>query len=141
MKFIIFLGLLLSSHSALAQTISARVETALVLAHLIPSWQNKGTGLIRAEKHGVQWQQDFIAATHNISQSWQVKGLINLHSDGEKHVGFTQAYFQYKPLSPNNIKFKSKIGLFYPAMSIENTSEGWLSPYTYTQSEINSWIG
>lgn len=112
-----------------------------MLADSIPSWQSKGTGLIRGEKNGVQWQQGFLATNYAINQSWRAKAVINTYTDGEEHVGLTQAYFQYKPLSASNIKFKSKIGMFYPAMSIENTSEGWLSPYTYTQSAINSWIG
>lgn len=141
MKIVISLIIFLCCHSVLAQTISGRLEAALVLTDSIPSWQSKGTGLIRGEKNAVQWQQGFIATNYAINQSWQANAVINAYADGEEHLGFTQAYFQYKPLSPNKIRFKSKIGMFYPAMSIENTNEGWLSPYTYTQSAINSWIG
>lgn len=141
MKYIITLVLFSVCQCVIAQTISGRIEAAAVLADSIPSWQSKGTGLIRGEENGLQWQQGFLATKYAISQSWQANAVINTYTDGEEHIGFTQAYFQYKPLSASKIKFKSKIGMFYPAMSIENTSEGWLSPYTYTQSAINSWIG
>ncbi|WP_371194517.1 hypothetical protein [Glaciecola sp. SC05] len=127
--------------NAQGQNITGRFEAALVLADSIESWQSKGSGLIRGEENALEWQQGFIAGRFDLNRNWQAKAVINAYADGEKHLGFTQAYLQYKPLSPKQIKFKSKIGMFYPAMSIENTSEGWLSPYTYTQSAINSWIG
>ncbi|MFT6269189.1 MAG: hypothetical protein ACJAVV_002013 [Alphaproteobacteria bacterium] len=140
-NIVTFVCIFLGIHSAFAQNITARVATAIVIADSIPSWQNKGTGLIRGEKNGVQWLQGFVAGSYSISPNWQDKAVINAYADGEKKLGFTQAYLQYKPLSPNNIKFKSRIGTFYPEMSVENISEGWLSPYTYKQSAINSWIG
>ena len=129
------------SSLASANSINGRIEVALVLADSIDSWLNNGTGLMRSDKNGIEWQQGFIAGKYDISNEWQANAVVNAYADGDKHIGFTQAYLHYKPLSPNQIKFSSKIGLFYPAMSVENTSEGWLSPYTYTQSAINSWIG
>lgn len=127
--------------STAAQTVSGRIEAAIIVADSLPSWQSKGVGLIRAEGSGLEWQQGFVSIEKPLSRNWQANAVIHAYADGEKHLGFTQAYLQYKPLSPNNIKFKSKIGMFYPAMSVENIAQGWLSPYTYTQSAINSWIG
>ena len=127
--------------SAFAADISGRIETAAVVANSIPSWQSKGTGLIRSEQNGVEWQQGFIAARFSIASNWEGKAVLNTYLDGEKHIGLTQAFVEYKPLSPNQIKFRSKIGFFYPEMSVENTAQGWLSEYTYTQSAINSWLG
>lgn len=132
---------LFSSAVVKANSITGRVEVAIVFADSIDSWLNEGTGLIRGEDNTIQWQQGFIAGKYDISNDWQANVVANAYADGDKHLGFTQAYLQYKPLSPNQIKFSSKLGMFYPAMSVENTSEGWLSPYTYTQSAINSWIG
>jgi len=124
-----------------AKTLSGRVEVALVNADDLISWQKSGTGILRPEDNGLQLQQGFVRAQYDLSSSWSVDAILNLHQDGNDHLGFTQAFALYKPLSPNKIKFKSRIGFFYPSMSIENVAEGWLSPYTYTQSAINSWIG
>ena len=124
-----------------AQTLSGRLELALVDADELTTWQNSGSGILRPESNGLQLQQGFIRAQYDLSSSWSVDTVLNLHEDGNDHLGFTQAFLQYKPLSPSKIKFKSRIGFFYPSLSIENVAEGWLSPYTYTQSAINSWIG
>ncbi len=136
-----FLLLLLMTVPAHAQQISGRVEAALINADSESSWQQRGTGILRSNESGVQLQQGFLRLQHNLNSAWSADIIANYYDDGEKHLGFSQAFLQYKPLSPNKIKFKSKLGFFYPAMSIENVSAGWLSPYTYTQSSINSWIG
>jgi len=138
---------LLATSPAVASvfSVTGRIEAALVLANAgadsLPSWQSKGVGSIRAQDNQLEWQQGFVNIDYALNKNWKANAVINAYADGEKHLGFTQAYLQYKPLSPNHIKFKSKLGMFYPAMSVENTAEGWLSPYTYTQSAINSWVG
>lgn len=124
-----------------AQHVSGRIEAAIVVNANEDSWQDKGIGQARASEDGLLWQQGILLVDYNLSSNWQLKSVLNSYADGEKHIGFTQAYAQYKPLSPSKIRFKGKVGMFYPAMSVENTDEGWLSPYTYTQSAINSWIG
>lgn len=125
----------------MAQQLSGRVEVALVDADDVLTYQRQGVGILRPEDNGLQFQQGFLRYQHQLTSSWSIDAVANYYEDGEQHVGFTQAFVQYKPLSPNPIKFKSRLGFFYPAMSIENVAEGWLSPYTYTQSSINSWIG
>jgi hypothetical protein len=136
------IGLLLLFCAPLnAQNISGRVEITAVDADNLTSYQTFGSGILRPESDGLQLQQAFLRTQFDLSTSWSLDAIFNAHEDGEEHFGFTQAFLQYKPLSPNKIKFKSRVGFFYPAMSIENVAEGWLSPYTYTQSAINSWIG
>lgn len=124
-----------------AQQFSGRIEGAVISADEEPPWQQRGTGILRSNDSGLRLQQGFLRAQYSLNSAWSADIVGNYYEDGEKHLGFTQAFLQYKPLSPNKVKFKSKIGFFYPAMSIENVAEGWLSPYTYTQSSINSWIG
>lgn len=137
-----FFGLLcLLSTPLSAQTISGRVEIAIVDADELITWQNNGTGILRPESSGLQLQQGFIRTQYDINQNWSIDTILNVHQDGNEHIGFTQAFARYKPLTPSKIKFKSRIGFFYPGMSIENVAHGWLSPYTFTQSAINSWVG
>ncbi|MAI37043.1 hypothetical protein [Alteromonas sp.] len=126
---------------ASAQLLSGRVEVAIVDADKLPTWQSNGTGILRPENEGFQSQQAFIRTHFDLNSHWSVDAVLNAYEDGVEHLGFTQAFLRYKPLMPNKIKVKARLGFFYPSMSIENVAEGWLSPYTYTQSAINSWIG
>lgn len=140
-QFLLWLLLLLSAPVSASQTFSGRIETAIVIADSLPSWQDKGLGLTRYSNTQVVLQQAFLQANYAINKDWRFLGVANAYSDGDKHFGITQAFMHYKPLSASYVKFSSKLGFFYPAMSIENVDAGWLSPYTYTQSAINSWVG
>jgi hypothetical protein len=124
-----------------AQSISGRIEVALINADPNNSYQKKGIGILRAENSGLSAQQAFLHGNFRLNKDWHFDTVLNAYLDGEQSLGITQAAFIYNPLSPNNIKWKAKAGFFYPSLSLENTSSGWLSPYTYTQSAINSWIG
>ena len=124
-----------------AQLISGRLELSLNQSDPFTTWQNEGTGLLRSNKDGAAVQQALLIANKPINPAWTAKAVINAYTDGDQKLGFSQAYLAYKPLSADKIRFKSRVGFFYPALSVENTAAGWLSPYTYTQSAINSWIG
>ncbi|MBT1450210.1 hypothetical protein KJ365_04900 [Glaciecola sp. XM2] len=124
-----------------SQNLSGRIEGALINADTNASYQEKGVGVLRAEQSGFAIQQAFLHGNFRINKDWTFDAVANLYIDGEQNLGLTQASFIYKPLSPDKVKWKAKLGFFYPSLSLENTAQGWLSPYTYTQSAINSWIG
>lgn len=75
--------------------------------------------------------------------NWSATVVANAFSDSDDiAVGLTEAFFHYKGLpSENGWRFQSKIGVYYPSISIENNATGWSSPYTLTSSAINNWIG
>lgn len=139
----IFFVAFLAAHKAYAQsyTLEGRIEASAVAATHVDSWQSKGIGLSRAEQNSLSLQQSFVKADVALNKDWRLNAVLNAYADGEKHLGLTQAFARYKPIVPEAIKFSARLGFFYPSMSIENTATGWLSPYTYTQSAINSWIG
>ena len=133
----------LAAQMAYAQnvTFEGRIEANAVAATHADSWQSKGIGLSRTEHNSLNLQQSFVKAKVAFNKDWRFTAVLNAYTDGEKHLGLTQAFARYKPIVPNTIKFSARLGFFYPSMSIENTANGWLSPYSYTQSAINSWIG
>jgi hypothetical protein len=126
---------------ASAQNISGRIEATLVDVNNNVSYQEKGTGALRPSDDGLAIHQAFLHGNFRLNKDWTFDGVVNAYSDGEQRLGITQAAFIYKPLSPNKVKYKARAGFFYPKLSLENTATAWLSPYTYTQSAINSWIG
>ncbi|WP_284218190.1 hypothetical protein [Agaribacter marinus] len=121
--------------------LSGRIEAAVVDRIDLVTWQQSGTGILRAEDDGLALNQAFLIYQ---SRSWKglsFEAVANGYMDGEQNIGFTQALIKYKPLSANKVKMKGRFGFFYPEFSVENTASGWLSPYLFTQSAINSWYG
>ena len=107
----------------------------------LTSYQNHGTGVTRYDDNGFNLGQAFINVKQDIGKEFSFHSIINYYQDGEQNLGFTQLALTYKPLTSSKTKFRARAGFFYPEISLENVDEGWLSPYTYTNSAINSWIG
>lgn len=57
-------------------------------------------------------------------------------------IGFTEAYLKYRSL-PNELgyRWQTKVGIFYPEISLENTAYAWASKDTLNSSTLNTWIG
>ena len=67
----------------------------------------------------------------------------NLYLDGENNgIGLTEVFLAHKSL-PNRAgwRLKSKAGVFYPKISLENIATAWSTPYTLTSSSLNNWVG
>ncbi|URQ90604.1 hypothetical protein [Pseudoalteromonas sp. SCSIO 43101] len=109
----------------------------------LSSYQRKGIGLYRydQEHDGVVISQAMLSSRFELNSDWSAHTVLNAHPDPELSVGFTQAYLQYQPLTASRYKWAVKAGGFYPKMSLENPQSGWMSPYNYTNSAINTWIG
>ncbi|GAA0361762.1 hypothetical protein GCM10009092_27660 [Bowmanella denitrificans] len=134
---------LLTVASGLSQgaEISGLLQVNLLAADNLDSYQQYGTGILREDHSGIHLQQALVRVEQDLVSGFSVDLVANLHSDGEQHVGLSQMQLIYKPLMPSQTKFKGRAGFFYPDMSLENPELGWLSPYQYTQSAINSWLG
>lgn len=94
-----------------------------------------GTGIAIGQLAGqlhLDWQNN-----------WSATVVGNLFANkGNDKIGITEAYFRYKGLpSEAGWRFKSKIGIFYPAISLENVATAWSTPYTLTSSSLNNWVG
>ena len=105
------------------------------------SFQQKGTSHQRFDGDGIHLSQAVLATEQQVTNDWSIAGVLNAYSDGERRAGISQLYAKYRPLTASSIKPEVKIGMFYPALSAENTDIGWLSPHFLTNSAINSWIG
>ncbi len=126
---------------AVANQIGGLMQIYLADADSWQSYQHQGTGILRHDESKLGIQQALLHTNLDITSSVSVDAVANYYADGEQHFGFSQAFLNYKPLSPEKIKLKGRAGFFYPRLSLENVDAGWLSPYTYTQSAINSWVG
>jgi hypothetical protein len=56
-------------------------------------------------------------------------------------VDVTEAYLLWRPVPNSAARSQWKLGAFYPPVSLENSDPGWASPYSFSFSAINTWIG
>lgn len=63
-------------------------------------------------------------------------------NNGDFKIGLTEAYLKYAGL-PNTAgyRWQSKLGIFYPKISLENNAYAWASKNTLNTSSLNTWIG
>jgi len=83
-------------------------------------------------QYALKWETNF--ALHVVG---------NLYLDGINNgLGLTEAFISYKSLpNQNGWRIKSKAGIFYPNISLENIATAWSTPYTLTSSSLNNWVG
>lgn len=136
-----FLALLMGQSTLNAQQVSGLVQVNLVKADDLTPWLERGTGILAYQNDSLNLQQSLLNVQGKLASSVSYNVVANVYQQGEQHLGVTQAVIRYKPLSNSHTRFKARGGFFYPRMSLENVDIGWLSPYSYTQSAINSWIG
>jgi hypothetical protein len=135
------IALALFSSAASAIEVTGLLQGNWVNGDDLTSYQNHGTGVTRYDDNGFNVGQAFLNFKHDIGKEVTVQAIANYHQDGEQNLGLTQFLLTYKPLTSRKTKFRLRAGFFYPELSLENVDEGWLSPYTYTNSAINTWIG
>ena len=57
-------------------------------------------------------------------------------------IGLTEAYLKYSGLpNASGYRWQSKLGIFYPRISLENNAYAWASKNTLNSSSLNTWIG
>ncbi|CCQ11250.1 hypothetical protein PALB_21270 [Pseudoalteromonas luteoviolacea B = ATCC 29581] len=107
------------------------------------SWLNRGWSNNRfdAQIDSVVISRAWADVRVDLAQAWSLHSSMQYVPDPDDSLGFTEAYLKYNPLSNSPYQWQVKLGGFYPAMSLENPSVGWSSPYTYSFSGINAWLG
>ena len=141
-KNTVLLGLLFMSLPAFSQ-VKGLIQVRAVASDDIQSFQDGGIGLYR---HGdssdsILLSQGIIDFKADLSSAWSAHAVVNANQEPNTTLGLSQAYLQYQPLVNSRYKWHVKLGGFYPSMSLENPDIGWTSPYNYTNSAINSWLG
>jgi hypothetical protein len=137
----VLLLLIVVTLNTLAVEMKGIVQVNYVLADEQTSWFDNGTGILAYSDNGLNVQQALVQLSDSYSNGFSYSLVANYYQTGEQNLGLSQIQIGYKPLSKNKIRWRTRAGFFYPKMSLENVDTGWLSPFTYTQSAINSWLG
>ncbi|ASM51422.1 hypothetical protein PESP_a3642 [Pseudoalteromonas espejiana DSM 9414] len=140
--FTLILAAFFISFPTFAQ-VKGLIQVRAVASDDTQSFQDGGTGLYRHgdNSNNLLLSQGIIDFKADLSSAWSAHAVLNANQEPKTTLGLTQAYLQYQPLVNSRYKWHVKVGGFYPSMSLENPDIGWTSPYNYTNSAINSWIG
>ena len=135
-------SLLLGVQSAHANlTVNSVVQVHATHSDGTESWLQRGTGQTRySEEESFEIGQALTAFDYDFGNAISAHSVLNYQTQQNAGVGVSQMYLKYKPVWSPKYRPTFKVGIFYPEMSFENTDTGWLSPYTYSFSAINSWI-
>ena len=121
--------------------VSGIIQAGIVYSDTQTSFLNSGTGVTRYDTSGLKWNQGVVQIESDYNASFTSTLVLNSYAEGDQKLGPSQAFVQYQPLRRSDLKYRIRMGMFYPELSVENTDIAWLSPDTYTQSAINSWFG
>ena len=108
------------------------------------SYLKGGYGKFRYDTgNGIALAQLGLQLKYSLTDYWSATVVGNAFADrGNNAIGLTEAYVHYKGLpTKNGWRLQSKIGVFYPKVSMENVATAWSTPYTLTSSSLNNWVG
>ncbi|MGJ8692295.1 MAG: hypothetical protein ACSHW0_07420 [Thalassotalea sp.] len=138
--------LLLISSQALAAEFSAQGVVDVRLTHndTITSFRDGGYG-----KFDLTNGENFSLAQAGISIKAEWDSGLSAHivangyqQNNTTRAGLTEGYLKYLSLpNESGYRWQSKLGFFYPEISLENNAIAWASKNTLNSSAINTWIG
>lgn len=128
--------------------VSGLIDLRVVNADDTQTWPYEGLGKQRFDSahDGLKLGQAIIDMRGNLSDTITGKLVFNGYDDRNSFADVTEAYLQWKPLpfevyQNQTFKFKTKVGAFFPAISLENSGVGWSNPWMLSTSAINTWVG
>ena len=96
---------------------------------------NNGQALSLSQAGGVfafSWDSGFSA--HLVANAYK--------NNDDFSIGLTEGYVKYSGLpNEHGYRWESKLGIFYPKISLENNAYAWASKSTLNSSSLNTWIG
>jgi hypothetical protein len=117
------------------------IEVGYVHVDGYPSWTEGAHGKLRYDDDGLVLHRAFADYHGRLTDTLSAHVVLEAYDDDlGRVVDFTEAYVEWRPLPRSATRYRVKLGMFYPRLSLENTDAGWSSPYTLNSSAINAWI-
>lgn len=107
------------------------------------TWLDEGVGKLRYDDSddGLQFTRAFLEYRGRLTSTLAFHGVLNAQDSKDKLIDFTEAYLEWRPIPRTAWRVRTRLGGFYPRLSLENVAAGWSSPYSLSASAINTWIG
>lgn len=117
---------------------------AVAVDSSLPSFTQGGLGLLRFDEDHDALQAGRLALDLSGPVSDTVRAqmtVIALSESAKNPVDVTEAFIEWRPYPQSQWRWRTKLGAFYPPISLENRGVAWQSVYSMSPSAINTWIG
>ncbi|HEX5046350.1 MAG TPA: hypothetical protein VFX89_04455, partial [Gammaproteobacteria bacterium] len=120
------------------------VDAGYVAAHSdMGSWLDDGLGKLRysEDEDGLNASRVFLEYRGRITPTLSTTIVADYLDDASAGLDLTEAFLEWRPVPKSKNQHKVRGGAFYPPLSLENSETGWHSPFTYSYSAIDTWLG
>jgi hypothetical protein len=110
----------------------------------LESFAYGGLGLLRFDEghDGVQVGRLMFDLSGPIAETLRIQATASATTDDDHNpIDLTEAFIEWRPYPRSPWRWRSRVGAFYPPISLENGGVGWQSLYSLSPSAINTWIG
>ena len=107
----------------------------------LTAWPDGGVSKLRITDDGLTVLRVFADYRGRLTPTLQARVIADYVDDGSSGVDLTEAYIDWRPIPRSANQQQVRFGAFYPPFSLENGDRGWQSPFTYSYSAINTWLG
>jgi hypothetical protein len=106
-------------------------------------WTEGALGKLRfAESNdGLKSARLFAQYRGRISPTLSATVIGDYLDDASSGLDLSEAFIDWRPIPKSGNQQQVRLGAFYPPLSLENGELGWHSPFTYSYSAINTWLG
>jgi hypothetical protein len=142
----LWLAAALAAAPACAQTDRHELYVDVAAGYLsastdLAAWTDGGVGKLRHADDGLTALRLFGEYHGRITPTLRAKVVVDYVDDASGGLGLTEAVIDWRPIPLSRNQHQWRFGAFYPAFSLENGERGWQSPFTYSYSAINTWLG
>jgi hypothetical protein len=121
-----------------------QLDVRLVATDIERSFTDGGLGLSRFDEshEDVQLGRAFVDYRGRVSETVDLELTLDAYGDDDKNpVDVSEAFVEWRPYPFAGWRWRTRLGAFYPPISLENRAPGWQSVYSISPSAINTWIG
>jgi hypothetical protein len=109
------------------------------------SFEHGGLGSLPFDEahEGVQSGRFVLDAEGSLTDTLRthVTALATVEDDEQNPIDVTEAFIEWRPYPQSHWRWRTRLGSFYPPVSLENRGVGWQSVYSPSASAVNTWIG
>ncbi len=140
------LAVLAASWAVAAQAdtrMKAMGEFGVTTAGRYDSYLDGGIGKLRFGRgdQGLRLFGGYLQVENDFGERWDSVITLDVNDQLDHPVGFTEAVLRFRPMPRAGMRFRGKLGLFRPPISLEHSADGWATRYTIQASALNSWVG
>ncbi len=121
----------------------AGIDISFINSSGYTSWTEGFVGKLRYDdsNDGLMISRAFADFEIQLADTFKAHTVLEAYDDDiGSTVDFTEAYVEWRPVPQSENRYRLKLGLFYPRISLENITAGWTSPYSMSYSAINTWV-